>query len=406
MTSSSDHGDSTKSPVFPVLTEPGNAAAAQPTADPPDVPGPRLHVLLVCDKPSWERIGPVIRRLAVGLIDEAVRVSLVCGPDCPASAHLPGLQAAYSLPRPGYLNIFNPTRRFDELAEYAQRAHLTCIHAVSVSCLETALAIKQVLNIPLLVTVDTLEDHLLAFLADLLGEDRVAVAMSERIKAALLARPGEPKRSQFVEVIRPGVYVQERARPPFEPGSPVSMLVLEPATRTRGFETILQAAAELLQDGINIMLFFIDTGPAETHLRKLALRLQIHEHITFTGKFTRWPQTLGAADVVILPQPQKQVHIYPLEALASGTLVVAAAGHCYDTILDGKTGLEFSPDREQDLAERLSRTLADPHLARSLAYTAQEKIRRDHSVSQMINAYIALYTRLSTARPPGAPAAR
>ena len=403
MTSGGDYSDLVQPPLLAAQPQSGGLTVSAAAVDPAEAPEIRSHVLLVCDRPSWDRIGPVIRRLAVGLIDEAVRVSLVCDYDCPASAHLPGLQAAYNLQRQSYLDIFNPTRRFDEITEYALRARPTCIHAVSISCLETALAIKHILNIPLLVTVDTMEDHLLAFLADLLAEDCVAAAMSERIRTALLARSGDPVgRGRFVELIRPGIHVQERTLPPFEPGTPISMLVLEPATRTRGFETILRAAAELLQDGINIMLFFIDSGPAETHLRKLALRLQIHEHITFTGKFMRWPQALGAADVVILPEPQKQVHIYPLEAMASGTLLVAAAGHCYDTVIDGKTGLEFSLDREQDLAERLSRTLADPHQARSMAYTAQDKIRRDHLVSQMINAYIAQYNRLGKVRPAGA----
>jgi glycosyltransferase involved in cell wall biosynthesis len=357
----------------------------------------RAHVLLVCDKAGWERTGPIIRRLTVGLVDEAVRISLVCDRDCPASAGLPGLQATYSLQRRSYFDIFNPARRFEELTEYAQRTHLTCIHAASISCLETAVDLKRVLNIPLLVTVDTTDDDMLAFLADLLGPDCIAAAMSERIREALLSRGrSTARKSEFIQVIRPGIHAQERAQPPFEPGSPVTILVLEPPARGHGLATILQAAAQLLQDGINVMLFFINSGPAETHLRRIALQLQIHEHIIFTGKFMRWPQTLGAADVVILPEPQKQVHLYPLEAMASGTLVVAARGHCYDTIVDGKTGVEFEPGRGQDLVEKLGRALRDPHQARQLAYTARERIRRDHSVSQMVSAYVALYGRVGS----------
>jgi len=106
---------------------------------------------------------------------------------------------------------------------------------------------------------------------------------------------------------------------------------------------------------------------------------------------------------VILPEPQTRVQVYPLEALASGTLLAAAAGHCYDAIVDGKTGLEFDPRRERDLSDKLRRTLKDPHLARSLAYAAQEYMRREHSVSQMVNAYIALYTKLGGAQRPRAP---
>ncbi len=382
-------------PARPVPARPQEAASEAGQA-----PRPRPHVLLVCDRPSWEQVGPIIRRLVIGLIDEAVPVSLVCDRDCPAGADLPGVLAIHTLQPQGYFDLLNPGRRFEALLEYAQRTRPTCIHAVSVGCLETAVDIRRALNIPLLVTADTMDDPALALLADLLGADCLAAAMSERIRQALLAcGGGRADRGGFAEVIAPGIYVQQRHQPPFEPGAPVSMLVLEPATRGRAFETILQATARLLEGGVNAMLFFIDSGPAETHLRKLAMRLQIHEHITFTGRFMRWPQTLGAADLVILPQPQRQVRIYPLEAMASGTLVVAAAGHCYDTIVDGRTGLEFDPDREGDLADKLARVLADPHQARSLAYSAQERIRRDHSVSRMVNAYIGLYGRLGRLRP-------
>jgi hypothetical protein len=401
MTSGSDYTDEENPAVFPQMPRaegPPPPAGARPPA--PDV-------LMICDAPAWARIGPVIRRLAVGLIDQAVRVSLVCDRDCPASVNLPGLQGAYVLRPRRCLDVFNPARRFNELIDYAQRARPTCIHATSVSCLETALTIKRILNVPMLVTLDTAHDDPLALLVDMLGEDCIAAAMSDRIQNALLSRGDAATRcADFVPVIRPGIHVQERHQPPFEPGAPVSMLVPEPATRGRSFQNILYAAADLLQDGINVMLFFIDVGAAETHLRRLSLRLQIHEHVTFVGRFARWPQTLSAADVVILPVPHNRVQVYPLEALAGGTLLAAAAGHCYDTIIDGKTGLEFDPRRQRDLSDKLRRTLKDPHLARSLAYAAQEKIRRDHSVSHMVNAYLALYAKLGHVRPPQTPAPR
>lgn len=376
-------------PVYPIARhndEGGQSPAATP----------RPHVYLLCDNDGWERIGPITRRLVVGLVDEAMRVSLICDHDCPASIALPGLQGTYNLHRQGYLDMFHPQRRFDDLLEFAQRNPPTCIHAASLSCLETALDMRRVLRVPLLVSVDALEGPVLGLLADVLAEDCRAVAMSEPIREALVARMGSTDpRVSFVEVIRPGVHVQDRPQPPFEPGAPISLLVLEPVTRSLGMEFVLKAVAQVLQNGINMMLFFIDSGPGETYLRKMAARLQIAEHITFTGKFIRWPQTLGAADIVLLPQPQKQMRIYPLEAMACGTLVVTAAGHCYDTIIDGKTSLEFRADREEDLAEKLLSTLRDAQQARTLAYAAQDKIRRDHSVSRMVVSYMAMYEKLS-----------
>lgn len=392
MTPSNDYTQS-EGPVYPV----GHRQDAP--ADGATPAGPRSHVFLLCDNSGWDRIGPITRRLAVGLVDEAIRVSLICDHDCPANIALPGLQATYNLHKQGYLSVFRPQRRFDDLLEFAQRNQPTCIHATSLSSLETALDMRRILHVPVLIGVDSLDGPDLDLLADVLAEDCRAAAMSLPIQDALAGRlRGDNRRASFIYLIRPGVHVQQRQQAPFEPGAPITLLVLEPTVRSAAMEALLKAVAQVLQGGINVMLFFIDSGPGETHLRKLATRLQVAEHVTFTGKFMRWPQTLGAADLVVLPQPQRQIHIYPLEAMASGTLIVAAAGHCYDTIVDGRTGLEFRPDREEDLTQKLVHTLQDPQQARTLAYAAQDKVRRDHSVSHMVNTYMALYETLNKVR--------
>ena len=181
MSSSGDYTGSGGPDVVP-------APRAQEQAGEAGAEAVRPHVLLVCDKEGWNRTGPIIRRLTVGLVDEAVRVSLVCDGNCPASAVLPGLQAAHSVQRQSDFDIFHQGRRFEELSEYAQRTRLTCIHAASVSCLETAVDIQQVLHLPLLVTVDTMEEETLALPADLLGVQCTAAAMSQRIGEALLSR--------------------------------------------------------------------------------------------------------------------------------------------------------------------------------------------------------------------------
>ncbi len=403
MTSSDDHVES----VAPQQTAaqqndaPARQTAAGRENDSAEAGSPS-HIYLLCDKGGWERIGPITRRLVVGLADAAMRVSLICDHDCPANIALPGLQGTHNLPKQGYHGIFRRQHRLDDLVEFAKRTPPTCIHAATLSSLPMALQMRELFHVPLLVTVDTVEAASLDLLAGVLAEDCRAVTMSTKIQEALLARlGGDANRAAFVEIIRPGVHVQERQRAAFEPGSPISLLVLEPATRSAGMEVVLKALAQLLQGGINVMLFFIGSGPDETHLRRTARELQVAEHITFTGRFIRWPQTLGAADIVLLPRPQQEMNIYPLEAMASGTLTVAAAGHCYDTIIDGKTGLEFEAGRDANLAEKLIETLRDPQHARTLGYAAQEKIRREHSVSRMIAAYTAMYETLGKVRLAG-----
>jgi len=375
------------------------SGSAPSPAEQAEEPPQRPHVVLICDGEAWGRLGTIIHRLLVGLIDEAARVSLLCDHDCPVDLALPGLQATYRLPKANALDVFRRGHRFAALAEVFRKTGVCCLHAVSLGTLKTALAARRVLNLPLLVTADAKEPARLKMLARNLGEGCLAAAMSEPIRESLLSRARDPAAAaKFVQLIRPGIHAQERQQAPFEPGVPVSALVIEPLEKGSGLEAVVRALGRLTRSEFNVMLFFLGTGPIESALRKLASNLNIQQRVTFTGRFRRWNAALPAADMVIVPRPHKRIHIYPLQAMASATLVVAASGHCYDAIIDGKTAVEFQPGNDQDLAEKLIGLLREPHHTRSLAYAGQEYLRQAHSVSQMASAIAALYQRLAGTR--------
>ena len=369
-----------------------NAAAA------PQAPSPPPHVLLLCDGRAWPRLGSIIRRMAVGLIDEAIKLSLLCKHDCPTNLTLPGLQGTHRLRRPTPLDVLRPARRFADLLTHMRHNNVTCLHALSLSCLKMALAARQTLNLPLVVTADADQTRPLSLLARHLGPRCIAVAMTEPIQNHLLSRAADSDRAEpFVRLIRPGIHPQERPKAPFEPGSPIAALIMERLTRSSELEAIIRTLAALTEQHSNIMLFFTGSGPAESALRKLASSLRVAEHVTFTGTISQLDAAALAADIVIMPSAHRRVHVYPLEAMAGATLLVAAAGHCYDSIIDGKTATEFQPSNARELTAKLRHLLVDPHKARSLAYAGREHIRLRHSVSRMASAFATIYQEIKNA---------
>jgi glycosyltransferase involved in cell wall biosynthesis len=73
------------------------------------------------------------------------------------------------------------------------------------------------------------------------------------------------------------------------------------------------------------------------------------------------PALLRSADAVVCVPWYEPFGIVPLEAMACGVPVVAAAvGGLTDTVVDGVTGVHVPPRRPDALARAVSALLADP----------------------------------------------
>lgn len=101
------------------------------------------------------------------------------------------------------------------------------------------------------------------------------------------------------------------------------------------------------------------------------------------------------SQVCVVPSLREGLSITLLEAMAIGTPVVGAEVSGIDeVIVDGETGLLFSPNDAEDLAEKILRILKDERLARELARHARERVESIFSASTMARKHVALYRRM------------
>ncbi|NKQ57168.1 glycosyltransferase family 1 protein [Amycolatopsis sp. K13G38] len=97
-------------------------------------------------------------------------------------------------------------------------------------------------------------------------------------------------------------------------------------------------------------------------LTKLARRCGVEDRVHLLGQVSRseMPALLRSADLVVCTPWYEPFGIVPLEAMACGVPVVAAAvGGLIDTVVDGVTGELVPPRRPEALASTLRRLLDD-----------------------------------------------
>jgi glycosyltransferase involved in cell wall biosynthesis len=146
----------------------------------------------------------------------------------------------------------------------------------------------------------------------------------------------------------------------------------------KGVDTVIEALALLRDRGFADTELLIvggggntgsDTDPESTRLALLAADLGLRGHVKFLGQVPRedMPAIFRSADAVVCTPWYEPFGIVPLEAMACGIPVVAAAvGGLADTVLDKRTGLHVPPRCPEATAEALALLLSSPQLRQDL----------------------------------------
>ena len=221
---------------------------------------------------------------------------------------------------------------------------------------------------------------------------RRIIAVSESVKADLLARTGLP--SELVTVIHSGVDCDcPDDRLDVLPPDRVPVIgTAGPLEAVKGFPFFLGAAARVLAAGRDVEFVIAGAGPEEENLRRLARELEIAEHVTFIPNLSDFAEALEAMDVFCLPSLQQGIGTIMLEAMALGRPVIGTrVGGVYRVIRDNETGLLVPPSDSLRLAERMLELLDDPERARAIGAAAQAEVRNEFSVERMVELTAALY---------------
>lgn len=147
---------------------------------------------------------------------------------------------------------------------------------------------------------------------------------------------------------------------------------------------VLLRAFELLPSQLRrkYKLFIGGRGTERKNLQNLAKKLGISKQVKFLGwvKEEKLPRWYAQAKLVVFCAQDEPFGIIPLEAMASGTVVIAAnSGGVKETILEGKTGYLVEPQNPKVLAKKMAGLLDDQKKLQKMAKNAKIYVEKNFS---------------------------
>jgi glycosyltransferase involved in cell wall biosynthesis len=227
--------------------------------------------------------------------------------------------------------------------------------------------------------------------------DAAFVACISDFTRSQLMLSADPADWGKLELVRCGVDPEAFA-PPARDGDrpPLRVLTVSRLVPGKGFALLLDALADAVGRGHDVVLAVVGDGPDGDALRARARRLGIVERVRWLGAVGQ-DEIRGhyaQADVFCLPSFAEGVPVVLMEAMAAELAVVATriAG-IPELVADGESGLLVTPARADELADALARLAADPQLRRRLGRAGREAVLDGYVAGRWARVLAELFER-------------
>lgn len=346
-----------------------------------------LHVAIVVGDRAARDYAAVVRHLCIGMLDEAIQLTVVSTTDQIGSAVV------------GPVEVLSYRRKwwhigageFDLLLR-GFRSPPDVIHAMGGDVAGLAAQLTEHFRCPLLLQV--------AGLADLRAyhslRPHVISAFSVFTKSLTEITKREFPGEEFpIETIRPGVHASSSPSCFVGEHYLPTVMAMSPLVGDANLEPLLESVSRLSAAGQELMLFILGSGPKEAFLRRRVDELSLRRSVTFAGNVREWMKVLKGADIFVQTKTAVDLQIPPLEAMAAGMAVIACDDGVEDYFHGDQTVLLVNPTDAGGFQRCLTRLLDDYDFARTLAQQALDHVRQNHAPSAMATKYAQLYRRLN-----------
>jgi glycosyltransferase involved in cell wall biosynthesis len=175
---------------------------------------------------------------------------------------------------------------------------------------------------------------------------------------------------------------------PYKPHSSLSsrpiigtMMLLEPA---KGVDVLIDAMAQLKQQGITAELRIAGTGPAKQHLEEHVQALDIKEQVHFLGWVEDQLSFYQQLDLFVLPSHSEEWGLVIVEAQAASLPVIATRTRGPKRIIEhGVTGLLVPIADPTAMADAIENLVTDHELSERLARAGHAKCKEAYMLPKI-----------------------
>lgn len=198
-----------------------------------------------------------------------------------------------------------------------------------------------------------------------------------------------------ITVIRNGIDVTTwnyRERVPRS--GPPRLLFVGRLEYEKGVQDAIVALPRIRRSHPGTTLAVAGEGTQIEWLRRLARTHRVARSVSFLGTLdhTELLGRLHAADAIVLPSRYEPFGIVALEAAAAGTpLVTSTAGGLGEAVVDGVTGLSFTPGDVAGLTTAVREVLDDPDAAQRRARAARARLTADFDWHKVADETVHVY---------------
>lgn len=170
-----------------------------------------------------------------------------------------------------------------------------------------------------------------------------------------------------------------------------------------GIRYLVDATARLVERGLPVKCLLVGDGKERAALERQVEDLGLSKHVIITGRIPH-DQILtyyGLIDVFVVPRTNDRVcHLVtplkPYEAMATGrALIVSRTRALSELANEGQTGLTFTPEDADGLANVLGPLITDPDHRHALGKAARAWVHNAHTWADNASRYQEVYGSLA-----------
>jgi glycosyltransferase involved in cell wall biosynthesis len=166
-------------------------------------------------------------------------------------------------------------------------------------------------------------------------------------------------------------------------------------TGVKATGSVLEIARATRDLGVDAVLCIVGDGPDRDRLEQVAQDLGIARSCFFVGYQSEIAGYYRLFDAFVLPSVNEGTPVSAIEALASGTPVVAnRVGGVPDVVRDGEDGFLVEAGDVDGAAARLAELARDPALRHRLGASGRARVVERYSVARLVDDVDRLYRSL------------